>query len=619
LQVVKLELLAPARNRDIGTAAINCGADAVYIGGPSFGAREGAGNSMEEIAKLASYARKYGAKTYMTLNTILFQHELKQAEKLSFQAFDAGCDALIIQDMGLLKAHLAPLPLFASTQANIRSIEDVKLLESLGFKRVILSRELSLSQIREIKRATGIELESFIHGALCVSYSGQCYLSAAVTGRSANRGECAQPCRSLYNLVDSKGNVLEKNKAILSLKDLNLGNHIPSLVEAGITSFKIEGRLKNSSYVKNVVRHYRSLMDEFLSGKSSYSPSSFGAIRGGFVPNPEYTFNRGYTSFFIDGRRGNWNSGRSAKSMGEYIGKITKGSKNSMGEYVFEYSPDAGISNNDGLCFIAPGGKMYGARASVVKEGKVITCSKENIPEGSEIYRNYNHQFERELTRNMPERVLRVSLHIASGKEGCLISARCENGSSASHKIAGEYPEAVNSGRARNIIVRQLAKRSGIYLFDEPEFEAGKIYLYPASVLNDARRILATELEKASGTIIGRNDRYKKPDMKEPSGYATGKPLAGIKVDYRGNISNKLSEELYLSLGAESCDPAFEISRPSQAELMRCKYCIKFELGFCPAVMPETRKLNEPLFLENNGKMFRLGFDCKNCEMVIFG
>ncbi len=386
MQLEKLELLAPARNIDIGIAAINCGADAVYIAGPSFGARESADNSIKEIAALIRYAHRYRVKVYMVLNTILFQNEIEQAEKITHSAYNAGCDALIIQDMGLLSANIAPMPLFASTQTYTRTPEDAVLMETLGFKRVILARELSLSQIREIREAVKIELEFFIHGSLCVGYSGRCYLSAALTGRSANRGVCAQPCRSYYNLVDKNEKILRKNEALLSLKDLNLTAHISALAEAGVTSFKIEGRLKNISYVKNIVRHYRSVIDSLIQNSRRYEQASLGALYVGFTPNPQNTFNRGYTTLFIDGERGHWKSEFGTRSMGEYIGKVKEGWKNKRGEYGFNCDTELKLSNNDGLCFVSPKGKIIGAKVSGSDSGTVATTARENIPDNSEIF-----------------------------------------------------------------------------------------------------------------------------------------------------------------------------------------------------------------------------------------
>ncbi len=620
MQVKKIELLAPAKNRDIGTAAINCGADALYIAGPSFGAREAAGNPISEIEALAEYAHRFGAKVYMTLNTILYQSELEEAVRLSKQAYEAGCDALIIQDLGLLKAGLPHVPLFASTQTNIRSAKQAMFLESLGFKRLILARELSLSQIEEIRACTTIELESFIHGALCVSYSGQCYLSAKAAGRSANRGVCVQACRSLYNLVDNSGNILIRDKALLSLKDLNMGDHIEELAGVGITSFKIEGRLKNISYIKNVVKYYRTLINRFITSEEGFTASSSGKLYGGFTPRPEMTFNRGYTDLFITGKRGSWQSGVVARSVGEYIGKVDKIIEEKNGNLTFRYNSDIKIQNGDGLCFITPKGKILGARASSVKDNLVSANEPLTIAVGSQIYRNFNHNFEKELEQNMPKRLIAVDLKFVSHKEGTVVRARSEDDCSAEHIIDGNFEVARNEELARQNIISQLSKTSDIYKFTVSEIEAENFLFFPASYLNEVRRSLAEKLNTAREMrrIELKKEREKIVKEGKASIDRNNKIVNGLTYDYRANISNNLARELYMSLGADRVDEAFELSPPVEAELMRCKYCIKFEMGICPKE-GAVKQMNEPLFLENNGKRYRLGFDCKNCEMVIFG
>ncbi len=620
MQLRELELLAPAKNRDIGTAAINCGADALYIAGPSFGAREAAGNPISEIEALASYAHRFGAKVYMTLNTILFQSELEEAVRLSKQAYEAGCDALIIQDLGLLKAGLPPIPLFASTQTNIRSVKQAMFLESLGFKRLILARELSLAQIEEIRSCTSIELESFIHGALCVSYSGQCYLSARATERSANRGVCVQACRSLYNLVDNSGNVLVRDKALLSLKDLNMGDHIEELAKAGISSFKIEGRLKNISYIKNVVKYYRTLIDRFMSSEEGFTASSSGKLYGGFTPRPEMTFNRGYTDLFISGKRGNWQSGESARSVGEYIGKVDKIVGDKSGNLTFRYESDNKIQNGDGLCFITPKGKVVGARASSVKDNLVSANEPLIIAVGSQIYRNFNHGFEKELEQNMPKRLIGVDVKFISLEDGTVVRAQSEDGCNAEYVVEGDYEVAKNEDLARQNIINQLNKTSDIYKFTVSGIDADKILFFPVSSLNEVRRSLAEKLnvEREKQRRLHKREREKGIENDKGINGRENKMHEGYRLDYKTNIANTLAKELYLDSGAENVGDAFELSPPSEAELMRCKYCIKFEMGICPKE-GSVKQINEPLFLENNGKRYRLGFDCKNCEMVIFG
>lgn len=616
MQLRELELLAPAKNKDIGIAAINCGADSLYIAGPSFGAREAAGNNLADIAELAAYGRRFDAKVYMVINTILYDKEIDKAVKLANDAYEAGCSAIIIQDLGLLKTALPPIPLFASTQTNIRTVEQAQLLESLGFRRLILARELSLSQIKEIRDNTTIELESFIHGALCVSYSGHCYMSERVAGRSSNRGVCAQACRSKYDLKDGNGKILVKDKTLLSLRDLSLGEFIPQLVNAGITSFKVEGRLKNISYIKNVVRYYRSLIDDFTTKEGGFRPSSSGRLFGGFTPGPEKTFNRGYTNLFINGEREEWQSKESSKAVGEYVGKVNDIIKERGGKLRIKYDSHLRIENGDGLCFITPQGEVEGARANVTEPGFVTINDQPEIVPGTKVYRNYNHNFEKELESNMPRRLVEVGLNFSYKSGVTTVSGICEDGTVVEFVNSENTDIARNKELAEKNINNQLNKSSDIYIFRVNNIEGEQIPFYPLSLLNEIRRSLASMLnEKRGRTVKSHSDSSIKESVET---MAKKRPLEGFEADYRSNISNKLSRELFEQLGAISPEPAFEVAPPETAELMRCKYCIKYELGMCPKEAG-GKAVSEPLYLVNSGREFRLGFDCKNCEMVIFG
>ncbi|MDP3453664.1 MAG: U32 family peptidase [Bacteroidales bacterium] len=642
MQLRETEILAPAKNIDIGIAAINCGADALYIAGPSFGAREAAGNSIADVERVASYAHKFGAGVYMVLNTILFDNEIESAVKIAHQAYEAGCDALIIQDLGLLKAGLPPIPLFASTQTNVRTPQRARMLESLGFKRAILARELSLTQIEEIGKSTSMELETFIHGALCVSYSGQCYLSSRVTGRSGNRGECAQLCRSNYNLVDGKGEVIAANRPILSLKDLNLAHYIPQLMSAGVTSFKIEGRLKGEPYIKNVVRYYRSVMDRILEGQDIMAKrSSYGKLYGGFTPRPESTFNRGYTNLFIEGERGEWSSGESAGFKGEYIGEILSVGKDRRGSVNFRYKPAVALSNGDGLFIIAPDGTQTGIRASVAEGDVVYTNDNVKISAKSKIYRNYNHLFEKELESNMPERIIDVAVTFCCEEGVTNLTAVSEDGREVKIEYPNIYENAKDPALAKEGILRQLEKRSGIYRFTVKEIALYQSLFYPASVLNGMRREIASQLDSlpvakraereaaargeaprgervAADVAAERGDAASQKSVDGQSADRGQRPLEGMVADYRENISNSLSAKLYTQLGALKIEKAFELAPPAEAELMRCRYCIRKELDMCHK---EGRggRYSDPLWLENGGRRFRVEFDCNSCEMVIFG
>lgn len=614
---IELELLAPAKNKSIGIAAIDCGADAVYIAGPKFGAREAAGNSISEIAELAAYAHRYGAKVYLVINTILYDAELEQARQLIYEAYQAGCDAIIIQDLGLLRMELPPIPLFASTQTNIRSTEQAVLLESLGFERLILARELSLEQIVAIKKATSVPLESFIHGALCVSYSGQCYLSQKVAGRSANRGCCAQACRSNYTLMDNTGKVLAKEAPLLSLKDFNLSGRIPELVAAGVTSFKIEGRLKNESYIKNIVLHYRREIDSFLSAHPEYKRASWGECRGGFPTNPSATFNRGYTQLFLHGERGKWLSEDGTKHLGEYIGEVALSGTAPNGTSKFTYTPAASsllLQNGDGLCFITPKGEMLGARANRCAGQEVFTTERIKLPQGSKIYRNYNIAFERELERNMPKRVIPAELFLTTGPDGLpVLEVSCGEQIRFRHPLQkGET--AINPELAAANITAQFSKSSGLISFSFKGFKEVDPAFYPASFLNGVRRELA---EKITHQLELSFEAQRKTANRHPGKKGAETALfMGKPLTYLANCSNTLAGDLYRHLGAKTIAPAYEQVPVEQAELMRTKYCLRYELGLCAK---EGKKVNEPLFLLNGKNKLQLKFDCINCEMVILG
>lgn len=422
-----LELLAPARNADIGIAAIDCGADAVYIAGPAFGARQAAGNSMEDIRRLTEYAHRFGARIFLTLNTILFDNELAEAERLLAEAKDAGVDAIIAQDLAVWE--LTDLPVHASTQCAIRTPEKARLYEGIGASRLVLEREMSLDQIRAIRASVDCELEFFVHGALCVCYSGQCYMSERIAGRSANRGECIQACRSLYDLVDEDGNVLVRNKALLSLKDYNLKDRLKDLAEAGICSFKIEGRLKNISYVRNVVRAYSLALDELVAANpGKYRRVSFGRSEGGFTPDLAKTFNRGYTQLFLDGKRsGNWSSMDAPKSIGEEVGTVVsiapmrqnfsngkRPSEENITITLRMKNPGDRLQNGDGFSFLSKGrGEIVGFRGDVC-QGNRITCRNvTGLYPGAKLYRNLSNAFEKELNSDLPVRRISVSVDIS--------------------------------------------------------------------------------------------------------------------------------------------------------------------------------------------------------------
>ena len=685
-----LELLAPARNMDIGIAAIDCGADAVYIAGPAFGARQAAGNSMEDIRRLTEYAHRFGARIFLTLNTILFDNELAEAERLLAEAKDAGVDAIIAQDLAVWE--LTDLPVHASTQCAIRTPEKARLYEGIGASRLVLEREMSLDQIRAIRSSVDCELEFFVHGALCVCYSGQCYMSERIAGRSANRGECIQACRSLYDLVDKDGNVLVRNKALLSLKDYNLKDRLQDLADAGICSFKIEGRLKNISYVRNVVRAYSLALDELVAANpEKLRRVSFGRSEGGFTPDLAKTFNRGYTQLFLDGKRsGNWSSMDAPKSIGEEVGTVVsiapmrqnfsngkRPSEENITITLRMKNPGDRLQNGDGFSFLSKGrGEIVGFRGDVC-QGNRITCRNvTGLYPGAKLYRNLSNAFEKELESNLPVRTIPVSVDISvivvpvtstsPGTEedrsqslpkrlseptySLKINAASQDGRSVKLERETGHNAAENPERMRGMFATQISKATGIYSFTlrslEVETPDGSLPFLPTSALNAIRRDLAAALEEmpcraiplpvnqASSRTGNAEYPVLEPDVLSQVQDIQETTSNGPHLSYKANIANHIARKIYMSLGASRTDDAFEISHRPDAELMRTKYCIRYELGLCPVhqagrqhgranhtsgmvnpPIPSSRKTN--LYLTNNGKRYHLAFDCANCEMVV--
>lgn len=685
-----LELLAPARNMDIGIAAIDCGADAVYIAGPAFGARQAAGNSMEDIRRLTEYAHRFGARIFLTLNTILFDNELAEAERLLAEAKDAGVDAIIAQDLAVWK--LTDLPVHASTQCAIRTPEKARLYEGIGASRLVLEREMSLDQIRAIRSSVNCELEFFVHGALCVCYSGQCYMSERIAGRSANRGECIQACRSLYDLVDEDGNVLVRNKALLSLKDYNLKDRLKDLAEAGICSFKIEGRLKNISYVRNVVRAYSLALDELVAANlEKLRRVSFGRSEGGFTPDLAKTFNRGYTQLFLDGKRsGNWSSMDAPKSIGEEVGTVVsiapmrqnfsngkRPSEENITITLRMKNPGDRLQNGDGFSFLSKGrGEIVGFRGDVCQGNRIKCRNVTGLYPGAKLYRNLSNAFEKELESNLPVRTIPVSVDISvivvpvtstsPGTEedrspslpkrlseptySLKINAVSQDGRSVKLEREAGHNAAENPERMRGMFAAQISKATGIYSFTlrslEVETPDGSLPFLPTSALNAIRRDLAAALEempcRAIPLLVNQassrdgNAEYPvlEPDVLSQVQDIQETTSNGPHLSYKANIANHIARKIYMSLGASRTDDAFEISHRPDAELMRTKYCIRYELGLCPVhqagrqhgranhtsgmvnpPIPSSRKTN--LYLTNNGKRYHLAFDCANCEMAV--
>jgi len=597
-----LELLAPARTADIGVAAIDCGADAVYLAGPAFGARQAAGNPVSDIRRLCDYAHRFGVRIYVTFNTLVYEEEIPQARRLLQELQEAGVDALIVQDAAVTRLAPEGMILHASTQCAIRTPEKARFTESLGYGRLVLERELSLEQIRAIRTAVDAELECFVHGALCVCYSGQCYLSEHLAGRSANRGACVQACRSLYDLEDAGGRVLVRNKALLSLKDFNLIHRLEDLAEAGADSFKIEGRLKSVSYVRNVVRAYSDALDALVRRfPDKYRRASFGTLRGGFQPDLKKTFNRDYTELFLDGERGEWAAMDAPKSMGEYIGTVDRVRAGAV--MVRPENPGLTLHNGDGFAFVGRDG-IVGFRGDVC-EGSTIRCKEvSGLKAGMRLYRNIDAEFERRLEADRPVREIGVTLQARLSAGALAVTAVSEDGRKASVEIPAPFDVARDADRMLETVRTQLAKRTGIYSFTVSGVEpAGPIPFMSASFLNGIRRDLAAALDAQPVRMLPLRRGAARPDP------------APEALTYQDNIANSVAREIYRERGSVIIEDAFEITHREGVEYMRTKYCLRHELGLCPKQRPGTRP--EPLFLLNHGRRLRLDFDCAACEMVV--
>lgn len=597
-----IELLAPAKDKKTAFAAIDCGADAVYIGSPKFGARVNASNSLDDIKDVVEYAHKFRVKVYVTINTIMSDDELREAVELIYQLYDIGVDALIVQDMGLLECKLPPIKLFASTQCHNSTLEKVKFLEKTGFSRVILARELSLDEIRKIADNTDVEIETFIHGALCVSYSGQCYMSYAIGGRSANRGECAQPCRKKYSLVDSDGVVVAKDKHLLCLRDLNFSSDIKDLIDAGVSSFKIEGRLKDEDYIKNVVSFYRKKIDDAIEN-TEYERSSSGYSVLGFEPDVNKTFNRGYCEYFLHGRNKNIISFDSPKSRGEYTGRVKE-----VFEKYFLFDGSE-LNNADGICFFDERGELVGTSVNKAEGNKIFPQSMNGIRKGVEVFRNYNHKFSKMLESAKVERKIEASVCFVEKEQCYELSAVDEDGVRVVVEAGKNYDKAKNQELARNNIIKCL-KKAGDSCFDikEARVEVDVYPFIPLSELNELRRRLFAKLEEK---------RIASYEV-EKSGGIFISPYFERELFYDVNIMNEKAKEFYEKRGAICREYAIEkTGNVSGKILMTTKHCLKFSLGLC-SKEGKKHRYREPFFLvDSHGKKYKLLFECKSCCMKI--
>lgn len=600
--MTELELLSPAKNLETGVAAITHGADAVYIAANKFGAREKAGNSLEDIQKLVTFAHQFHARVYVTVNTIFLDNELKQVEDLINELYHAKVDAIIIQDFSILGMKIPPIALHASTQMHNNTVDKVKFLESYGINRVVLPREFSLEQIAEFHKHINSEIEFFIHGALCVCYSGQCYMSQGITGRSANRGTCAQPCRSAYNLIDEDGNLLVKNKHLLSLKDLNLSNHIGNLIENGVTSFKIEGRLKDIQYVKNITAYYNQIINQYIKTHTSYKRQSEGNCTYAFTPDPERSFNRGFTSHFIFSRQAENSSMRTQKSIGKPLGKIVETGKN----WIKIDSPET-IHPGDGLCYFEPDGlKGFAVNRQL---GQRVYLEQTAPPKGTMVYRNSDHAFEKMLGGNSSKRAIPATITVKQASSNIIFSIADNYGNSSQIEVPNGFEPASNKESALKSLTDQLSK-SGNTIFTIDKIDTSDYStpaFIPISELNSIRRDLLDNLLKS------RIESYKvqlRSINRSPIAYPDK------EVDHRANISNKMSRNLLENNGTIVIEPAFEIQQPKlPVELMTTRYCIKFELNMCPN--RQNAKPTKQLYLQDNHHKYPLVFDCKNCQMKV--
>jgi putative protease len=609
-----LELLAPAKNADIGIEAINHGADAVYIGGPAFGARASAGNEIADIARLVAHAHKFNAKIFVTLNTILHDNELESARQLVWQLYDVGADALIVQDMGLLELDLPPIQLHASTQTDIRTAEKAAFLDQVGFSQIVLARELDLQSIKNIADATTCNLEFFVHGALCVAFSGQCFISHAHTGRSANRGECSQACRLPYALEDSQGRILANDKHLLSVKDNDQSANLRALIDAGISSFKIEGRYKDMPYVKNATAHYRTLLDEILEDLPGYRRVSSGRSTFTFTPQPEKTFNRSATDYFVNGRKADIGAFDTPKFAGEELGKVTK-----VGHDFVEVETEVELHNGDGISFFDSHKELVGLRINTV-EGKRLHPNEmpEDLRRGMTLYRNRDHAYLRLLEKKSAERKIAVSMILYETRDGFALTVTDEDDNTATAEIVLEKQASQNLEKAEAGLRENLGKVGGSdFAVSEIYLEIAQPWFIPASAANQLRRDAIANLESARAAA------YQRPAKR-----AAAEPPAIYPEDtlsYLANVYNAKARAFYEKHGVKVIAAAYEANEEQgEVSLMITKHCLRFSYAMCPkeakgVIGVQGTITAEPMTLVNGKDRLTLRFDCKKCEMHVMG
>ena len=618
----KLELLAPAKDLKCGIAAIDCGADAVYIGAARFGARQAVGNSIDDINELCEYAHKFGCKVYVTVNTIIYDNELEDTQKLLNELGRIGVDAILVQDMGITKLQLPQnVALHASTQTDNRSAEKVEWLARHNFDRVVLARELSLEEIRIIyQRVPQTELEVFVHGALCVSYSGVCYASEYCFGRSANRGACAQFCRMKFDLTDKNGNEIINQAHLLSLKDMCRIDSLELLADAGVTSFKIEGRLKDINYVRNVTAAYSNQLNEIISRRGSeYERASSGVCDIRFTPNLNKTFNRGFTDYFLNGRTSDLASFYTPKAMGEYVGKVKEIRGNS-----FNVAGTTSFANGDGLCFINSNNELEGFRINRAEGNRLFPLRMpRGLRKGIALYRNSDQLFEKELNGDNGRRKLGIRINIKASAEGLHIEAK-----TCDEKLHINLQKDISLEKAQKSqvdnIKRQISKFGNtIFTVEDVIVEPTDFpWFIPNSILAEIRRQATDELMSRLSEMSENQKDTKTKDQAQQlpdNGKVSFHSISSYQHPYMYNIANRLAHSFYEQEGMSDITPAFEIRKPSSPLVMQCRYCLRHELGQCKKSHKQSGLLKEPLHLRlADGRTFRLEFDCKKCQMNIY-
>lgn len=614
-----LELLAPAKNADFGIEAINHGADAVYIGGPAFGARAKAPNTVQDIARLVQHAHTFHAEVFVALNTIFHDNELEGVRQLVHQLYDSGVDALIVQDMGLLELDLPPIQLHASTQTDIRTVEKAQFLDQVGFSQIVLARELDIATVKKIADATTANLEYFIHGALCVAFSGQCFISHAHTGRSANRGECSQECRLPYTLEDQKGRIIGKDKHYLSMKDNDQSANLRALIAAGVSSFKIEGRYKDLPYVKNATAHYRQLLDDILEEMPQYAKSSAGHASYTFTPQPEKTFNRSATDYFANGRQADIGAFDTPKFSGEELGKVRK-----VGKDFIDVATDVELHNGDGVCFFDVHKELVGLRVNTVQALDKYTQRlfpnemPADIRNNTQLYRNRDHAFMRLLEKDSATRKIAVNAVLYETRDGFALTLTDEQGFIATAQVAAEKQPANDIQKAEASLRENLAKLGNTdFVATEISLELTQCWFLPASVVNQLRRDAIAQL------IDIRTLAYERPPLR-----AAAEPPAIYPQDslsYLANVYNQKARDFYHKHGVKLIASAYEANETlDEVPVMITKHCLRFSHGLCPkeakgVIGVQGTVTAEPMTLISGNDRYTLKFDCKPCEMHVMG